>query len=120
VKALVCHSVSHSIFLCPHIVTCKYSLQWVTGLVQGLWLLWHHQYWIFTGTPPRYLVFLCHGDSAALGQQGWPFHMSQPFTELGVVHLRALDLGLCGSRVGQPTCSPLSAPPGQALPHCSG
>ena len=35
------------------------------GLVQGLWLLLHNQYWVLTGTPLRFpAVALCHGDPA--------------------------------------------------------
>ena len=33
----------------------KWSLQWVVGLVQGLWLLVHHQYWTLTETSLRLL-----------------------------------------------------------------
>ena len=41
--------------------------------------LGHHRYWILVKTPPCYpVVALCHGD-AALGQQDWPFYMSQAF-----------------------------------------
>ena len=73
-------------------------------------------YWILIGTPPIYpVVILCRGDPAALGQQDWPFHASQPFADdvdFGVGHLRALDLGLGGSRSGQPAGSSLPAPPG--------
>ena len=56
VKAVVCHSVSHNIFLCPHIFTCKCSLQWVIALVQGLWILLHDQSWIFPGFAFRILL----------------------------------------------------------------
>jgi hypothetical protein len=81
-EVVECHSVSHSVFLCPHIFTCKYSLQWVFGLVWDLCLLWQHRYWILIGSPPSYpVVAPCHGDPAALGQLDWPFHMSQPFTD---------------------------------------
>ena len=55
-------------------------------------------------------------------QQDWPFHASQPFADdicFGVGHLRALGLGLGGSRAGQPISSPFSTPP-EALKHCSG
>jgi hypothetical protein len=37
VEAIVCHSESHSVSLCPHIVTCTCFLQWVIGLVWDLW-----------------------------------------------------------------------------------
>ena len=47
VESVVCHSVSHTISLCSHIFTCKCSLQ---SFVWGLWLLWHHQYWILIKT----------------------------------------------------------------------
>jgi hypothetical protein len=66
-KILLCHSVSHSIALCPHIFACKCSLPWVIGLVLGRWLLLHHQYWILTGTPLRYpVVALCLKDPVVL------------------------------------------------------
>ena len=32
---------------------CKCSFQWVVGLVQGLWLLVHHQHWVLTESPLR-------------------------------------------------------------------
>lgn len=73
-EAVVCHSVSHSIPLPPHI-TCKGSVQWLIGLLQGLWLLWYHQSWVLTGTPPSYpVVPLCHGDPVVLHQQDRPLH----------------------------------------------
>jgi len=46
--------------------------------------------------PPSYPVVWCHGDSVALDQKSWPFHMPQQFTddvELGAGgQLKALDL----------------------------
>jgi hypothetical protein len=44
------------ISLYTHIFPCKCVLQWVTGLAQGLWLLWNHQYWILIRTTPGYLI----------------------------------------------------------------
>jgi hypothetical protein len=41
-------ALSDSTSFCPHIFPCKCLLQWVTGLVRGLWLLLHYQYWIPT------------------------------------------------------------------------
>jgi hypothetical protein len=68
-EAVVWYSVSHNISLCPHNFTFTCSLQWVIDLVPDLWLLWNHQYWIFTGSPPDYsVVTLCIGDLAALDQ----------------------------------------------------
>lgn len=43
---LWCVSVSHSVPFWPHIFSCKCSLHWVVGLVQGLWLLLLSQCWI--------------------------------------------------------------------------
>jgi hypothetical protein len=109
VEAAVYHSASHSTSLCPHILTCKNSLQWVIGLIGALWVLWHHQYWVLTGTPPSYpVVALCHGDPAALEQQDWPFHVLQRSTddvgsEVGL--LKALDLDLGCSWPGEPAGS---------------
>ena len=63
-------SVSHSIPFCPHFFACKCSLQWVIGLVWGLWLLLHYQYWILIRTPLG--VALYHGDPAPLVLQDCP------------------------------------------------
>jgi len=79
-EATVCHSVSHSRPFHPNSFTYKRSLQWVTGLVQGLWLLLHYQYWIFTETPLGYpAIVLCHGDPAALVLQDQSLHVLQQF-----------------------------------------
>lgn len=54
------------------------------GLLRGLWLLCHYQFWILDGTPPGYPVVLSPGDSAAsaaLGLQHRPFHVFQQFTD---------------------------------------
>ena len=67
VEVIISDNVYHSIPFYPYFFTCKCSLQWVTGLVWGLWLLLHYQYLILIGTPLGYpVVVLCHGDSAAL------------------------------------------------------
>jgi hypothetical protein len=68
-EAAVCHSVSHSISLCPQILTCNEALFWfeISGLS-------HYQYWILTGSS---VVDQCHGDPAALKQGGWPFHTTK-------------------------------------------
>jgi hypothetical protein len=64
----------HSISLCPYIFICKGSLQWVIGLVQDLWLLWHHQCSILIRNSSYYsAVAVCPGDPAALDQQHWPY-----------------------------------------------
>jgi hypothetical protein len=53
VESVVCdNSVSHTISVCPHFFTCKYSLQWVTGLVQDLCFC----YTINTGSSLRFLL----------------------------------------------------------------
>jgi hypothetical protein len=64
ISYVVCHSVSHSILLCPYFFTCKCSLQWLIGLLSPRL----QPYWIFTWTPLRYsVVALCHdGEPAAL------------------------------------------------------
>lgn len=46
--------ISHSIPLCPNSFTYKFPLQWVVGLLQGLWLLIPHWYWILTETLLEY------------------------------------------------------------------
>lgn len=100
-----------------HIFTCKCSLQWVTGL----WLFLCYRYWILTGTPLWYPVFvLCHGDPAALGLQDRSFHELQQFTDAvdaGLGQLKALGL--------DPVAVELVIPPallhpllGWALQHC--
>jgi hypothetical protein len=98
---LQCVSVSHSISLCLHIFTCKRSLQWVTGLVLGLWLLWHHHYWNLTGTPPGYPVVAVSWRSCSAGSLG-PAITHAPTDDIDFVvdQLRALDRDLSGSRAG--------------------
>jgi hypothetical protein len=52
-----------------------------------------------------------------------PFHVSQQFTDdihFGVGQLRALYLGLGGTRVGQGAGFTSPSPSGQDLQHCSG
>lgn len=44
-------SVSHGIYFCPVSFNCKYSLQCIFGLVQGLWFLIHHPACILTTAP---------------------------------------------------------------------
>jgi hypothetical protein len=115
-EAIVCHSVSHSISLCLHFFTCKWSLgQWtgwrslasVTPINTGSSLGRH------LGNP---VVVLCHGDPTALYQQNWPFRASQSITDdigLRVGQIRTLDLGLSVSWACQCARSPLSTPPGE-------
>jgi hypothetical protein len=87
---------------------------------RGLWLLWHHQYWILTGTSPSYpVVSLCHGHPGVLD---WPFHVLQEFTDdvdFGVGQLKALGLGLRDSWEGQSTGSSLYVLSGQTFQRCS-
>lgn len=42
-ETAVCHTVY--IHTCPNSMTCKYSLQWVAGPVQGFWFMKQHKYW---------------------------------------------------------------------------
>jgi hypothetical protein len=68
----------------------------MSGLVEGLWLLWHHQYWILTRTPP-----------SSFGSAGLPLSHAQQFTDdidLGVGQLKAL----VWARVGVNLASPLA------------
>lgn len=80
-----------SIPSCLHIFTCKCSLQWVIGLVLGLWLLSHHQYWTLARIPPRYPVAaLCPGGwiSCSFGSACPPLSQAQQFLHeinIGVV-----------------------------------
>ena len=86
------------------------------SLVQGLWLLLHHQYWILAGTPLRCpLVVLSHGDPAALVLQCLPLHTLPHFIDgidTGVEQFKALDLGPGHSCVSQSNTSPVPTPPG--------
>lgn len=61
-------SVSCSLPFCTNSFTCKGSLQWVIGLVPGLWLLLlHYQFLILARTLLRYTVIaLSCGDPATL------------------------------------------------------
>lgn len=54
--AVMCHSVSHGIPFYPYFPACKCSLQWLVGLLGGLWCLLHCHYWNLTGTTLRYPV----------------------------------------------------------------
>ena len=95
-EAVLCHSVSPSVLTSSLAnVDCNESLGWFSGFCDTININ------SSPGILPGYLaVALCHPDPAALDQQDWPFHTSQPFaydTDLGVGQLRALDLGLGGS-----------------------
>lgn len=69
IKAAVCHGGTQGTLLSKQLyLHC--SLRWLIILVQGLWLLLHHQHWFLTGTAPT--VALCHGDPSALGLQDQP------------------------------------------------
>ena len=69
-------------------------------------------------TTLRYsVVAQCHGDPAVLVLQDKPLHVFQQFidgVDGGVGQLKALDLGLCGSSIGQPSCTAQAC-----LPKCS-
>lgn len=70
------------------------------GLVQGLWVLVHHQFWILTETHLRYpAVTLIHGDPVAMVPQDWFLHTFQQVideVDIGADQLKALDMGLDG------------------------
>lgn len=81
-EAMLCHNELHSTPFCPYIFTCKYYLQQGIGVVQGLWLLLHHRYWILERTPLGYPVAaLCHGNPADLDLQGLILLTSQQFID---------------------------------------
>jgi hypothetical protein len=66
-EAVVCPSVSYSIPFAHTFVARKCLLQWVIGLVQGLWLLLLFPYWNLPVSPLRYpVIALCHGDRVTL------------------------------------------------------
>lgn len=48
IEAAMHHGIPHSIPFYLSNFTCKFSLKWVIGLIQGLWLL-HYQHWIIAG-----------------------------------------------------------------------
>ena len=89
--------------VCPTVYPSVHtpSLANVHCNVSLVWLLWHCQHWVLTGTPLDYPVAaLCHGGPAALGQQDCPFYVSKLFAneiDFGVGQLSALDLGLVSS-----------------------
>jgi hypothetical protein len=110
-EASVYHSVSHSTSFCLHSFTFKCSLLWVIGLVQDLWPLLHHQYWILIETPLRYPI-------VALNLQDQPLYALQQFiggVDTGVGKLIALDLCLGGSWVGKFVCFLTLSPSWQGL-----
>lgn len=114
-EAVVCHSVSRSTPLCPHIFACKCSLHWLIGLVQGHWLLLLWQYCNFTGTLDRYLaVALSYGISCSFGSVG-PTPSCTPAWGrccVGVGQFKDLDLGMRVFWAAHPAGLPLSCPRG--------
>jgi hypothetical protein len=107
VSHTVCHTVCHTgVGFCPHSFICKCALQWVIGLVWDLWLLLHYQYWISSR------ISCCcpvSWRSCSFGSAGPGPLSGQQFidgVDGGVGQLKALDLGLGGSWVGQPISSP--------------
>ena len=71
-RTVVCHSVSHSIPLCPHVFTCKGSCNesFVWFKISGFC---DTEYWVLIGTPPGYpVVALCHGDPSTLDSRTGP------------------------------------------------
>jgi len=74
------------------------SLQWGVGLVQGLWLLLHHQLCILTQTTPEYpAAALRHEDAEASDLEDRTLHLLQQLidgVDVGVNQLQGVDLGL--------------------------
>lgn len=70
-EAIMCLNVSYSISLHSNVIAKSH---WkVLGE-----LLYHHEYWIPSGTPSCFpVVALCYGDLVALAQQDWPFCVLQ-------------------------------------------
>lgn len=65
------HSEPCSKFHCPCVFICKYLLQRVISLAQGLEFLLHFWCWVLTLTLLRYpVVALCCGYPEALGLRG--------------------------------------------------
>lgn len=113
------HTPQHTLLSTLLYLQC--SLQWVISLFGGLWLLLHYLYWIFTGTSLGYPVIgLCHRDPTTLNMQNWSLHTFQPFIDgiiIGLGQLKALNLGMCGSWVGQSVSFSAPTPPEQTLQH---
>lgn len=71
VEAVVCPACQtvYPLVHTPFLANVR-SLQWIIGLVQGLWLLLRYQYWNLTGTPLRYPVAAFLQPSCSIGSVG--------------------------------------------------
>lgn len=74
-RVLGCVTECHPVYPFVKQLSCKCSLQWVTGLGWDLWLLLHSQCWSHMGMPLRHPVAaLCQGDPAALALPSCSYH----------------------------------------------
>lgn len=92
-------------FFCPNSFICRCSLLQVFGLVQGFWLLTHHQCWTITETPLRHPVITQSlGDPAAFVLKDQFLHELHQLigrVDVGVNWFKVPDLSLDGSWIGQ-------------------
>lgn len=102
---------------CRNCFLWKWSLQWVVDRVWGLWVSATQSilelHWDSSN----------HGDPAALVLQDHPLHMLYQPTgrvDVGVGHLKVLDLDLSGNWMVQTPTSPAPVSLRPALPNCSG
>lgn len=102
--ALVCQAVYpvYPFFLINP--TCKCSLQWVLGLVQGLWSLAHHHHWILIKMP------------LLLMPQSWRF-CSYHSTGPGKGHISSYNACVLHTHGGQRTCTQVDTRGRHEVPH---
>ena len=105
------------------LITCKWSLQWVIGLLQEFSLLWHRQYWNLNFQLSCYFPVSRRFWSS--GSTGLAFSHIPTTLQwyiyiyiIWVGQLRAVDLGLGCSWAGQRTSIPLSESPEWVFQHC--
>lgn len=99
-EAVAWPSEAHSIPFSVYLFTCTCSLQCVTRVVRGLWLVLHPQYWLSLLYLGCAIVALCPGDPGAVDLQVQPLPMPQQFIDevgAGAGDCVVLALGLGGS-----------------------
>ena len=96
--------VSGSLPFCLINPTCKCSLQWVLGLVQGLWSLAHHHHWILIKMPLLLML------------QSWRF-CSYHSTGLGKGHISSYNACVLHIHGGQWTCARVDTRGRHEVPH---
>lgn len=82
----------------PNSSSCKRSLQWIVGQVQGIWLLLQHQCWTVTETSLRYpAILLSNRDPAVMVLHDQCLLTQRQVIDVGVGQLKALDVKLGGN-----------------------